>query len=435
MTPLEDKLRAALRETAGEIPADPPPLRLRSRRREGFGLGGRAVHAGRRRWITWAAPLASAALVVAVIAASLAVTGGAPRPQATPAGPAGVPPYYVALVTGKAQPDEDNSAGAVAEVRATTTGAVLARIVPPKPYADFSGVSAAADDRTFVLVAEEKFNPPATVQQEAREYPFGGYTPRARFFLLHIDPNSVTPGGRASLQALPAGFIPAGYTVHDMALSPDGHSLAADVGGVLFNSQLYVFNLATGTKRAWSFKTCSHCYPSSGGLGFGGVNVDALSWTADGRYVAFVGPGRNLLGASAVRLLDTTAPGTNLVAESKPVAAWPGGSNDSGPDWRGGIITPDGRTVVIIEELVANGPTRGVSVREQLAKVSVATGKITAVLNNLPVAGGYEQVLYTDATGNALVVSYARPGMSAGILRGDTYTPIPWTPQTSTAAW
>jgi hypothetical protein len=34
-----------------------------------------------------------------------------------------------------------------------------------------------------------------------------------------------------------------------------------------------------------------------------------------------------------------------------------------------------------------------------------------------------------------MVVSYARVGMTAGILHGDTYTPIPWNPQTSTAAW
>jgi len=252
---------------------------------------------------------------------------------------------------------------------------------------------------------------------------------------LHIDPASATPGGRASLQALPAGFIPAGDTVHDMALSPDGTSLAADVGSVLFSSQLYVFNLLTGTKRAWSFKTCSHCFPGSGGLGFGGVNVDALSWTADGRYVAFVGPGQSLQGAGAVRLLDTTAPGSDLLADSKLVAGWPGGSNDSGPDWRGAIITPDGRTVLIVEELVADRLTGGVSVGEALVKVSAATGQVTATLNNLNVVGEYEQVLYTNATGGVLVVSYARPGTSAGILHGSTYTPIPWTPQTSTAAW
>jgi hypothetical protein len=70
-------------------------------------------------------------------------------------------------------------------------------------------------------------------------------------------------------------------------------------------------------------------------------------------------------------------------------------------------------------------------------KFSAATGRETVTLNNLNVQGmvGYEQVLYTNATGNILVVSYARVGMTAGILHGDTYTPIPWTPQTSTAAW
>jgi hypothetical protein len=34
-----------------------------------------------------------------------------------------------------------------------------------------------------------------------------------------------------------------------------------------------------------------------------------------------------------------------------------------------------------------------------------------------------------------LVVSWARPGNSAGILRDGTYTPIPWNTQTIVAAW
>jgi hypothetical protein len=75
-----------------------------------------------------------------------------------------------------------------------------------------------------------------------------------------------------------------------------------------------VFDLATGTERAWSFRPCSSCNPSSGGLGFGGTNVDALSWTGDGRHLAFVGPGRSLRqGPSAVRLLDVTLPGSDLL--------------------------------------------------------------------------------------------------------------------------
>jgi hypothetical protein len=420
MTPLEDKLRAALRESADEIPAQAPPLRLQPGRRTRW-----------RRRIGWITPLAAAAVVVALIAVSLALAGGVPghTRSAQPAqrqGVNSVPPYYVALVTGHGRPDEDNSPGTVAEVRATTTGAVLARIVPPKPYADFSGVTAAADDRTFVLVAEEKLNPPPLNRQYQEKYPIG-YYPASRFFILHIDPGAGTSRARASLQPLPAAFIPANNEVHGMALSPDGASLAAVIGAQLglYGTRLSVFNLASGTSRTWSFKACSRCFPSGGGLGYGGTNVDDLSWTADGRYLAFIGPGgASLQAPSGVRLLDTSAPGTNLLADSKPVVG-------GGPSWRGAIITPDGRTVVAIEELASQ------QVREQLVKFSAATGRETATLNNLNVQGmvGYEQVLYTNATGNMLVVSYARVGMTAGILHGDTYTPIPWTPQTSTAAW
>jgi len=225
-----------------------------------------------------------------------------------------------------------------------------------------------------------------------------------------------------------------------MALSPDGTSLAADVGAQLFmGDQLYVFNLATGTKRAWSFKTCKACFSSSGGLGFGGVNADALSWTADGKHIAFVGPGASLRAPSAVRLLNTDDPGTNLLADSKPVAGWPSEASPGiGSTWRGAIVTPDGRTVVAVLELATDGPD--MKLGEQLVKFSAATGKVTAILNDLNLINntqfqGYEQVLYTNTTGSVLVVGYLRPGTSAGILHGDTYTPIPWDPHTAIAAW
>ena len=89
MTGLENKLRAALRDTAGEIPDDPPPLWLppaRDPARRG------PVWPGQRRWISWAAPLAAAALVLAVIAASLAVVhGGSGRTTSKPSRSISVP--------------------------------------------------------------------------------------------------------------------------------------------------------------------------------------------------------------------------------------------------------------------------------------------------------------------------------------------------------
>jgi len=319
----------------------------------------------------------------------------------------------------------------VAEVRATATGAVLARVVPPRPYVHFSGVTAAADDRTFVLVAEEKSNPPE-LNQEQRGYPRAYYQP-SRFYLLRFDP----AGGRVTLRGLPAALIPAGNEVHDLALSPDGTSLAADIGSSIPGiGHLYLFNLATGTERSWSFRPCRGCNPSSGGLGFGGVSPDALSWTADGKHLAFVGPDRLTFPArSTVRLLDVTRPGTDLLANSKPVAELPPGDDLKELTWRGAVVTPDGRTVVIVEELASLGaPLR---LRDRLLECSTATGRVTAILDDRNDLAGYlyQQVMYTNATGSVLIVSGVRKGMTAGILRGGTYTPIPWGPRIATAVW
>jgi hypothetical protein len=424
MTGLESKLRAAMRDTAGEIPADPPPLRLPPARDS---ARPRPVWPGQRRWISWAAPLAAAVVVLAVVAVSLAVVrGGSGRTTSKPAGRAAVPPFYVAL-TAPAYPDVYDGNATAAEVRATATGAVLAKVVPPKPYVHFAGVTAAADHRTFVLVAEEKSHPP---EQQPGEGPHPYYQP-SRFYLLRFDPGT----GRASLRALPAAFIPANAEVHDMALSPDGTSLAADIGLDYVGAHLIVFDLATGTERAWSFKSCASCHPSGGGLGYGGTNVDALSWTGDGRHVAFVGPNRAGWPAhGTVRLLDVTLPGTDLLADSRPVAELPPGDQLSDVSWRGAIITPDGRTVVIVEELAND--SKHIKVRDRLLKISVATGRVT-VVNDLNILAGYqyEQVMYASASGSVLVVSGARKGKTAGILRGHRYTPITWDRHIVTAIW
>jgi hypothetical protein len=220
-----------------------------------------------------------------------------------------------------------------------------------------------------------------------------------------------------------------------MALSPDGTSLAAEIGSGVIGSRLVVFDLATETERAWSFKNCAQCNPSSGGLGYAGTNVDALSWTGDGRHVAFVGPNRAGWPAhSTVRLLDVTLPGSDLLADSRPIASPPPGTQLNDVSWRGAIITPDGRTVVIVEEDASNSAP--LKVRDRLLKISVATGRVT-VVNDLNVLAGYlyEQVLYSNASGSVLVVSGARKGWTAGILRGDRYTPIPWDRHIATAIW
>jgi hypothetical protein len=418
MTPLQDKLRAALRETADEIPPQAPPLRLSPQ--------SRASRDGRNaRWRAWAVPLAAAALVLAAVGASLAVAGSLKhQPAATrlQAGPGGVPAYYVALITtAKPQSDLENMLDSssdtysAAELRSTQTGAVLAKITPPKPYVSFTGVTGAADDRTFVLSAQ---GPEPSVVP-----PF----PSHRFFLLRTDP-AARAGARMTLTALPAGYIPAGYGIRAMALSPDGTRLAAEIGdSLLYAEKLEVFDLATGTERAWSTRTCAKCVPNGGGMLWFGVNTDAVSWTADSQRVAFI-------WGNTVRLLDTRAAGSDILTDSKTVATWTGGVTGLN-QWRGAIITPDGRTVLGIEELAGmnlKGP-----IREHLVSWSTATGQQIAVLNNLNARNldDFEQILYTNDDGSVLVLTYQQPGAKAAIVHDGRSTPIPWSPYIGVAAW
>jgi hypothetical protein len=92
MTPLEDKVRQAFQAKAGQVRYDvAPPLRLPARRRRFFSLahgGGQSGGASARRG--WLAPAASAVLVAAMIAGSVAVSRGVaghqrPGPGAVPA--------------------------------------------------------------------------------------------------------------------------------------------------------------------------------------------------------------------------------------------------------------------------------------------------------------------------------------------------------------
>ena len=419
MTPLHDKLRAALRETADEIPAEAPPLQLRPR--PNAARNGRST-----RWHAWTAPLAAAVLVIAAVAGSLTVAGSL-KHQTAAAGPSadpyGIPAYYVALMTAKTQSDIENmldsstETGGAAELRSTQTGAVLAKIMPPKPYVSFVGVTAAADDRTFVLVAQGP--------QPRVEPPF----PPQRFFLLRIDP-AARAGARMTLTALPAGAVPAGSEVRDMAVSPDGTRLAAQISDNLFLAQdLDVFNLATGTERSWTTLSRGNFLPVSGGMLWFGVDTDALSWTSDSQHVAFIWD-------NTVRLLDTRAAGSDILTNSKTVATWTGGVQGL-DQWRGAIITPDGQTVLGIESLSRAG--RNAPVREHLVSWSTATatGRPTAVLNNLNALKRreFEQILYTSNDGRVLVLTYLQPGTNATIVRDGQSTAIPWSPYISVAAW
>jgi hypothetical protein len=420
MTPIEDRVRAAIRDTARQIPpGPPPPLALPQPRRR---------WSRRPGWRAWALPVGAAALVAVLVAALGLIpfpwTGSQPRNAAPSAPPTrsqvravSLPAYYVALTSADGEPPGIVPQATTATIRATATGKVLATIAVPRPYYAFTSVTATPDGHTFVLVAEESkaadTHVPGVLNAAA---------PLARFYVLHLGPASPIASGPAPLRALPASSIPAGDTVQSMALSADGTSLAASIG-TLFASKLYVFGLATGHQRVWSWSRCPGCSTNS----IGSQGPGLLSWTGDGRQVAFV-----FMGAGAsegqVRLLDTGAPGTSLVADSRAIITAPDGSDTY---WRQMVVTPDGQTILAVRELAANGQP----VRQQLVRYSVATGQLTAIGNQPPIGPSYEQIQWTSTSGRELVISGAQHGGGAEVLTGARATPIPWSSHIFAAAW
>lgn len=424
MNMLEDKVRAALRETAAEVtPQQLPRLRIRPAARLVRLATGRGT-----RLSGWLVPLAGAAAAAAVTIGSVVLAGaihGQPAPGTGAAGGtaalAGVPPYYVALTGGPGIRQH-------AAVRATATGRVLATLTPPPPFGTFTWVSAAGD-RTFVLAAQRWWTIPsgaASGRAEERD----SNTP-ARFFLLRLG-SSGRPG---RLTLLPAPRVRSG-DLAGVALSPDGSKLAL----LLHVAEIKVITLATGSARAWT-------WPGSAGsttewAGNSKPMGRPLSWTADGRTLAFQWWFKSG-GITQVRLLDTTARGGSL-RSSKPVVTFapprPGGLKD-GPKGNT-LVTPDGSKIVGV-----TWPTPGSAhSRSQVTEFSAHTGKAVRTLDPWSFNGppGEQDVLWTDATGRTVIVidprgprpGPDRPGGEIGVLSGGRFTPLPRAPQpTVSIAW
>ena len=429
MPPLEDRVRDAIQAKAAEVPPGAvPPLRLPGRHRSPPSLahggqeeGGPAKQTRGGR--AWAAPLAAAVGVAAAVALVFTAAGlihpGRPAND-RPAGLATLPRYYVALTyTGSEQccePGKPYSPVTKAVLRVTATGQTLATIEPPRPYGTFVAVTAAGDDRTFVLAA----------QPHERLTQFS-HPPVTKFFLLRISPGRRDPVGRARLTPLPIPVFPSG--VSDFALSPDGSHLAV-LGGIHEGPDLSVFDVDTGAARTWS---------APDGVGNGKVyNQESLSWGADNRTLAFLYAGGAGRYRGGVRLLDTARSGGDLLADSRFVVGQPSGPG-SEVCWIQAQLTPDGRTVI------ANRNRNIDQFSQQLAAFSVRTGKVVRVISTLTwLYGDDEQVHWMSPSGNVLIVTDALPvrhslatsaALDAGVLSSGHYRPLPWSENTFTAAW
>jgi hypothetical protein len=428
MNTLEDKIRAAMRETGEEVsPHSVPPLHLRGTRRR-FGFP-RAV--ARRRWMTWLAPVTAAAAVAAVVATSVAISatfhGHTPGSQPAAKGPQGaplggsaalreVPPYFVELT------DLVQVQARQAVVRSTVTGHTLATVTPPRPYNVFTWVSAAANDRTFVLAAQHWWKiAPGNAGSAAEQR--DNTTPTV-FFRLSFGPASRT----AQLTRLRLPVKLQSSQLAGMAISPDGTRLALDI-----RHSIEVITLATSAVRQWA-------WPGSGWIGNWKPYGQVFSWAADGKTLEFQQWGGKLDDIANVRLLDTTAPGSSLVSAGI-VLTFPDKLGVRTFSALNTFLTPDGGRIVtatVVYPRRPAGPQRG-----EITEFSVRTGKPVLSEDTFAPVPGWQNVLWAGPHGRALVVldprgkrmRYGRDELF-GVLAGDKFTPIPHgTMQGNQIAW
>ncbi len=317
-----------------------------------------------------------------------------------------VPSFYVGLRVvsreGLSVPRTD------AVVRATATGAVVAVVAVPRPYSTFAAVSGEAGDRAFVLAAERLGGRGLSVQATG-------------FFLLRINPAAAMASERAALTALPVPVQPKGVDLDGMAVSPDGSKLAVIstswVTPGFVHARLHVFDMSTGAGRTWQGEALSGP----------GADAEGLSWAANSTTLQLIGR-QTLSGWNKILLIDVARPGGTL-ADSRAIKV-PGARAGS---WRGAVISGNGRTVAVVLQGLRY---RGHRVGEQLAKIGVRSGKVTAIVNTRRVTAAYEQVPWASRTGATLIVIGAGPrNRGAGIYVGQHYTPIPWPANLTTAAW
>jgi hypothetical protein len=373
---------------------------------------------GTRRWRNWGAPVAAAALVT-VLALVLVILRQVPAPPSgsgpaasSTATAASFPRYYVTV----ASTNPRSSAHVEAVVNDDRTGRSLA-VISPFPGQNFYGVTAAADDRTFVLSSY------LTAQQETIWY------------VLRLTPGAVHP---AQLTKLPIKPLP--REISGLALSPDGRDLAvvyrtSNIIGDHASTGLVTYSLSSGAGLgAWRTDA------GPGGLP-GGANAQGLSWVNGDRSVAFrwfaQGSGSSNYGTFQLRVLDVTAAGHDLLAGSRLVVQVPF-ATARGSVFSGSCETSraasDGRTVVCGSDALSNPPGAACAVGPpSFVSYSTATGKPLQVLYQYrgPCTQGEAVVLWTDPSGSRAIgvvqlVNGKQPMVDLfGLVTGGHLTPLP----------
>ena len=374
-------------------------------------------------------PFTAAAAVIAVITAGALVAGltaahkpAAHKPAVSRSTPASLPRFYVTTSSGP------GGRGIQAVVRASASGKVTGTVpVPsaiPVEWADSGGtfVTAAADDRSFIIGVQ------------------GGQAPTKTGLDLRLFGFAISAAGKPGHLTELAPAPARDETTEGIALSPDGKLLAVSMMRSTpgnYAPTIQVLNLATGAIRTWTVPTRNYPYL-----------IGPPSWADGSRVIAFTwlrSTQSGLMSAPrGIRLLDTAAPGDNLVAGTAIV---PSGMVAAG-SIVSALITPDGRDVIVVtwRDLTPQASTHTVIV--QFAELRAATGRLVRLLYTR--TERYDEVPFTtlqDSLGVLSLGSQGRYALVQGIQFGwldvggpdpGRFTPLPAVPAgqyVNFAAW
>lgn len=286
-----------------------------------------------RRARAWLVPLAAAACVVAVIAASVLLARNLARTSSSASQPAS-PGFSIceplpAAGPGTALPrfyvTTDVAARQIQlQVRRTSDCAITAVVPLPAGWLLTGGISATAGDRTFFAAAFSATSCPAQAGA-------GGISVAAhetRFFRFAV--NDQGRAGRLTVVGPPVAGL-----VGPIAVSPGGSRIAFNASNASFvgpgtacasgqaegGAVIRVIDLATGKIRTWQTLEMP---PAPAGTS---VTPGAVSWMADGRTLAvsYVWPASasGPQESVAVAALDTTSGGGSLQAHSRVLWSQP----------------------------------------------------------------------------------------------------------------
>jgi hypothetical protein len=362
----------------------------------------------------WLIPLAAAACVVAVIAASVLLATNLARtspPASRPASPPAYPGPSIceplpASGPGPARPrfyvTTDVTARQIQlQVRRSSDCAVTAVVSLPAGWVLTGGISAAADDRTFFAAAFSAKRCPL----QAGPGGISSAPHDTRFFRFTV--NDQGRAGRLTVVGPPVTGL-----VGSIAVSPDGSRIAfnaananfvgpgqACAGGEGEGAAISVLDLATGKIRTWE---SDEMPPAPAGTS---VTPHEVSWLADGRTLAvsYVWPtsetGPQL--SMAVVALDTTSGGGSLRAHSHLLWSEP---RNCVLCVQEALISPGGKSLTAIAtQQTASG------YRSALLRIALPSGRYS-VLYETPVVTTSITNFIQDASGQHVIVVSGQAG-------------------------